>query len=110
MRNSSAGVYTSVMKTLIPIVALILNTLLTSCGGTPPSTVNTKTYPCDSEIVAVMATMSGPYVMGLGAPDTTIYTMQGINHVMTYEFHALHERITFEYNTNYCSERVEMGL
>ena len=89
------------MKTLIPIVALILNTLLTSCGGTAASTVNTKTYPCDSEIVAVM---------GLGAPDTTTYTMQGINHVMTYEFNALHERITFEYNTNYCSEQVEMGL
>ena len=55
-----------------------------------------------------MATMTTPFVMGLGAPDTTTYTTQGINHVMIYDFHAQHERITFEYNTNYCSERVEI--
>jgi len=34
----------------------------------------------------------------------------GQNHIMIYEFHLQHERITFEYNTNYCSERVEMGI
>ena len=54
--------------------------------------------------------MTAPYVMGLGEPDTVTYSKLGINHVMTYEFHAQHERITFEYNTNYCSERVETNL
>ena len=92
------------MKTLITFLTI----LLTSCGGTEENTANTKTYPCDSQIVAVMATMPTPFVMGLGAPDTTTYTTQGINHVMIYDFHAQHERITFEYNTNYCSERVEI--
>ena len=57
-----------------------------------------------------MATMNKPFVMGLGAPDTTKYTTRGQNHIMIYEFHSQHERITFEYNTNYCSERVEMGI
>ena len=57
-----------------------------------------------------MATMTTPNVLGLGAPDTTTYTTSGQNHVMTYEFLLAKERITFEYNTNYCSERVEMGL
>ena len=84
---------------------------LTACGaGAPSDTTNSKTYSCDSEIVAVMATMSTPFVMGLGAPDTTTYTTQGQNHVMIYEFYLEHERISFEYNTNYCSERVETGL
>ena len=54
--------------------------------------------------------MTTPFVMGLGAPDTTTYTTSGQNHIMIYEFHLQHERITFEYNANYCSERVEMGL
>jgi hypothetical protein len=94
------------MKTL----TILLTMLIASCGGQEQSTANVKTYPCDSEIVAIMATMTSPFVMGLGAPDTTTYTTQGINHIMTYDFHALHERITFEYNTNYCSERVETGL
>ena len=94
------------MKTLITITSLAL----TACGGTPADTANSKTYPCDSQIVAVMATMTGPYLVGLGAPDTTTYTTSGQNHIMTYEFHLEHERITFEYNANYCSERVEMGI
>lgn len=55
-----------------------------------------------------MATMTTPNVLGLGAPDTTTYTTSGQNHIMIYEFHLQHERITFEYNTNYCSERVEI--
>ena len=95
------------MKTLITTISVIL---LTACGGTPNNTANTKTYGCDSQIVAIMATMTGPFVMGLGEPDTVTYTTQGINHIMIYEFHSQHERITFEYNTNYCSERVEMGI
>ena len=98
--------YTTSMKTLITFLTI----LLTSCGGTSPDTANTKTYGCDSQIVAVMATMTTPFVMGLGAPDTTTYTTSGQNHIMIYEFHLQHERITFEYNTNYCSERVEMGI
>jgi hypothetical protein len=92
------------MKTLIPI----LLTLVTACGGHSPDTANIKTYPCDSQIVAIMATMPTPNLLGLGEPDTVTYTTQGINHIMIYDFHAQHERITFEYNTNYCSERVEI--
>ena len=57
-----------------------------------------------------MATMSTPFVMGLGAPDTTTYTTQGQNHVMIYDFVLEHERISFEYNANYCMERVETNL
>jgi len=95
------------MKTLITLTAL---TLFTSCGGPAANTADSKTYPCDAAIVAVMATMTSPFVMGLGEPDTITYTTQGINHVMTYDFHLLHERITFEYNVNYCSERVETNL
>jgi len=95
------------MKTLLTTFTAIA---LTACGGQPQDTANTKTYGCDSNIVSIMATMTSPYVMGLGEPDTVTYTTQGINHVMIYEFHALHERITFEYNTNYCMERVEKGL
>ena len=98
--------YTMGMKTLITSLAI----LLTSCGGTSPDTTNTKTYGCDSQIVAIMATMTTPNVLGLGAPDTTTYTTSGQNHIMIYEFHLQHERITFEYNANYCSERVEMGI
>jgi hypothetical protein len=94
------------MKTLVTIASLAL----AACGGTEPDTVTTRTYACDSQTMAVMATMTAPFVMGLGAPDTVTYSTLGINHVMTYEFRALHERITFEYNTNYCSERVEMGV
>jgi len=95
------------MKTLITTVSIVLS----ACGaGAPVDTTNSKTYSCDSQTVSVMATMSTPFVMGLGAPDTTTYTTQGQNHIMIYEFHLEHERITFEYNANYCSERVEMGI
>lgn len=95
------------MKTLISTLSIAL----TACGaGAPANTANSKTYGCDSTIVSIMATMTAPYVMGLGEPDTVTYSKLGINHVMTYEFHAQHERITFEYNTNYCSERVETNL
>jgi len=101
------------MKTLTTtsITTLTAALVLSACGaGAPADSTNSKTYPCDSNIVSIMATMSSPFVMGLGEPDTITYSKLGINHVMTYEFHALHERITFEYNTNYCSERVETGL
>jgi hypothetical protein len=90
------------MKTLITIASIAL----TACGGRPPDTVNTKTYGCDSQIVAVMATMTTPNVLGLGAPDTTTYTTSGQNHVLIYEFKLARQTITFEYNTNYCGETV----
>jgi len=95
------------MKTLITTASI----LLSACGaGAPANSTNSKTYPCDSQIVAIMATMPTPNLLGLGEPDTTTYTNMGQNHVMIYEFHLEHERITFEYNANYCSERVEMGI
>ena len=94
-------------KTLITTASI----LLSACGaGAPANSTNSKTYPCDSQIVAIMATMPTPNLLGLGEPDTTTYTNMGQNHVMIYEFHLEHERITFEYNANYCSERVEMGI
>ena len=99
--------YTMSMKTLITTISIVL----AACGaGAPTDTANSKTYPCDSQIVAVMATMPTPNLLGLGEPDTTTYTNMGQNHIMIYEFHLQHERITFEYNANYCSERVEMGI
>ena len=95
------------MKTLITTASI----LLSACGaGAPANSTNSKTYPCDSQIVAIMATMPTPNLLGLGEPDTTTYTNMGQNHIMIYEFHLQHERITFEYNTNYCSEQVEMGI
>jgi hypothetical protein len=90
------------MKTLITFLFI----MLTSCGGTEENTANTKTYPCDSQIVAVMATMTTPNVLGLGEPDTTTYTTSGQNHVLIYEFKLARQTITFEYNTNYCGETV----
>ena len=60
--------YTMSMKTLITTISIVL----AACGaGAPTDTANSKTYPCDSQIVAVMATMTTPNVLGLGEPDTT---------------------------------------
>jgi len=88
--------------------------LETACGGgdhaNTASTVNTKVYGCDSSIVSIMATMSTPNLLGLGEPDTTTYSTTGQNHLMIYDFHLERERITFEWNVNYCRETVETGL
>ena len=54
--------------------------------------------------------MAGPSLLGLGEPDTTTYSTTGQNHLLIYEFKLARERITFEWNANYCSERVETGI
>jgi hypothetical protein len=91
------------MKTLITIVA---TTVLVACGAQNQDTGHSKTYGCDSSIVAIMSTMAGPSLLGLGAPDRTTYTTQGQNHMLIYEFTLEKKRIEFEYNANYCRETV----
>ena len=92
------------------ILILTLSCALTACGGGEHTTVNTRVYGCDSSIVSIMATMPTPNLLGLGEPDTTTYSTTGQNHLMIYDFHLQRERITFEWNANYCRETVEMGL
>lgn len=90
----------------IPII------LLSACGaGDPNPTANlttTKVYPCDASIVAEMATMPTPNLLGLGEPDTTTYSTTGNQNTMIYQFDIARERITFLYNTSgQCRETVE---
>ena len=89
---------------------LLLFTLLTACGAGDPTNINTipKVYLCDANIVAQMATMTTPYVGGLGEPDSITYTTTGNQHIMIYQFSIARQRITFEYNTSgQCRETVE---
>lgn len=103
MRNSSDTVYTSVMKHLILTSILAL----TACGNGAPTNSTSKTYGCDSSIVAIMSTMGEPSLLGLGVPDSTLYSTTGQNHLLVYTFTLASERITFEYNANYCRETVD---
>jgi hypothetical protein len=85
---------------------------LSACGaGDPDSTANSvtsKVYPCNAAIVAEMATMITPNMLGLGEPDTTTYSTTGNQHTMIYQFNIARERITFLYNTSgQCQETVE---
>ena len=93
---------------LLTITLLTLG--LTACGaGAPTNTApNTtvKTYPCDAGIVAIMATMSTPNLLGLGEPDTTTYSTTGQNHLLKYDFVLAKTTIEFEYNINYCRQTV----
>ena len=108
---------------LFTVLSLLL-LLLAGCGaGDPsasaklPSGTNTSTqpllpppkiYPCDASIVAIMATFEEPYLMGLGAPDTTTYITSGQMHTIIYQFNIPRQRITLEYNTSgQCRETVE---
>ena len=100
-------------------VITVMSVALVGCGAgdsrganTAASTANitVKTLGCDSQIVAIMSTMSTPFLGGLGEPDTTTYSTTGQNHILIYEFKLARERITFEYNPNYCSQRVEIGI
>jgi hypothetical protein len=104
--------------TVITVMSVMLITLV-GCGAGDGSGANTaastanitvKTLGCDSQIVAIMSTMSTPFLGGLGEPDTTTYSTTGQNHILIYEFTLARERITFEYNPNYCSQRVEIGI
>jgi len=88
---------------------LLLTTILalTACGDGAPTNSNSKTSGCDSSIVATMSTMGEPFLLGLGVPDTTTYSTTGQNHILMYTFNLEKQRITFEYNVNYCRETVE---
>jgi len=50
--------------------------------------------------------MTGPYLLGLGEPDTTTYSTTGQNHILKYDFVLARTSIEFEYNTVYCRETV----
>ena len=110
--------YTKGMKqTLILLSTVLLTLMITGCGAGDPSTATAKlpsgtpapkVYACDASIVAVMATFEEPYLMGLGAPDTTTYITAGQIRTIIYEFLIPRQRITIEYNTSgQCKETVE---
>lgn len=102
------------------LVQVCICVIIAGCGAgadpkLPSGTTNTaittppKIYPCDAAIVAVMATFEEPYLMGLGAPDTTTYITSGKMHTIIYQFNIPRQRITLEYNTSgQCKETVEM--
>jgi hypothetical protein len=107
------------IKTKLKNILLIttVTSVMTGCGAgdsrganTATANITVKTLGCDSAIVAIMSTMSTPFLGGLGEPDTTTYSTTGQNHILIYEFRLARERITFEYNPNYCSQRVEIGI
>jgi len=90
-------------------ITLLLTSLLAACGaGAPVDTtaITVKNYPCDPAILTVMSTMTGPYLLGLGEPDTTTYSTTGQNHILKYDFVLARTSIEFEYNTVYCRETV----
>ena len=109
--------YTKGMKqTLILLSTVLLTLMITGCGAGDPTTTTKlpdgtpppKIYACDASIVAVMATFEEPYLMGLGAPDTTTYITAGQMQTIIYEFLIPRQRITIEYNTSgQCKETVE---
>lgn len=91
------------MKT--PTTTFTLALILSACGGGDHASApqaNQRITGCDSSVVAVMATMGAPDLMGMGAPDTTTYSTSGQNHVLIYEFVLARTRYEFEYNANYC--------
>jgi hypothetical protein len=81
---------------------LTLAAQLTACGGGDQPQPNQRITGCDSGVVAVMATMGAPNLMGMGEPDTTTYSTSGQNHVLIYEFVLAKTTYLFEYNANYC--------
>ena len=108
------------MKTTITTTGFLLLALLllAGCGAGDPSHTQQlpsgpapappKIYPCDASIVAVMATFEEPYLLGLGAPDTTTYITSGQMHTIIYQFNIPRQRITLEYNKGgQCRETVE---
>ena len=82
---------------------LALAAQVAACGGGDQPQANQRITACDSGVVAVMATMAAPDLMGMGEPDTTTYTTAGQNHVLIYEFVLARTTYEFEYNANYCS-------
>ena len=103
MQDHGQAVYTSAMKHLIYIAIFTLS----ACGSGAPESTTAKTYGCDSSIVDIMSTMGEPFLLGLGVPDSTVYSTAGQNHVLTYTFLLAKQQISFEYNANYCRETVE---
>lgn len=101
------------MKQTLILLSTIL--MLTGCGAGDPTTTKLpdgtpppKVYPCDANIVTIMATFEEPYLMGLGAPDRTTYITSGQMRTIIYEFLIPRQRITIEYNTSgQCKETVE---
>ena len=88
---------------------------LTGCGAGDPSHTQqlpsgpapAKIYPCDASIVAVMATFQEPYLLGLGAPDTTTYITSGQMRTIIYQFNIPRQRIQLDYNASgQCKETV----
>lgn len=111
--NTSKTIKNILLNTTVTAVTAVTISTLTGCGGGDSrgsNSTNVKTYGCDSQIVAIMATMTTPNVLGLGEPDTTTYSTSGQNHILIYEFRLQKKRITFEYNPNYCSETLETGI
>ena len=104
------------MKTTTTTLLLLALLLLTGCGAgddpshtaqLPSGPAPAKIYPCDAGIVAVMATFEEPYLLGLGAPDTTTYITSGQMHTIIYQFNIPRQRITLEYNASgQCRETV----
>jgi len=90
---------------------LALMAQLAACGGgdhVSAPDANQRITGCDSGVVAVMATMGAPNLMGMGAPDTTTYSTSGQNHVLIYQFQLARTTYEFEYNANYCRMTVTM--